>query len=826
MRHSRPLSVVATISLSIVALACQRAVRDAAPAPAATVANASGYRVPPPDVVAILDAPPTPAMIRSPDRARFLRVHSAALPSLEEVAEPFAGLAGVRVSPERGARRRTQSATRFEIETVADGRMLDVATPKDVRLAAPDWLTDGKQFAFVVSPREPDGKDGVELWLGDAATGKTHRVTNRRLNDVTGAGAQQWNGDAAFLAWLVPKDRGPAPKNPRTPEGPNRSETAGRTAQVRTYQDLLKSAHDDQLFEHWFTSQLARVTCDGKVTEIGAPGIYSSAEPSPDGRFLLVDRVHGPWSHAVPFGDFAHSIEVWSVDGTKLVTIADLPVADATPIEGVPTGPRSVDWQPLADATLVWREALDEGDPRKKVEARDRLMMLAAPFTQAATEIARTKDRCRGVAWTDRAGVALVSEFDRDRRWITTTLRDLGNGGATLGAPVFDRSANDAYGDPGTPLSHELADGRSVVMTAGDVLWLAGAGASKDGERPFLDRLDLGTRKTERLFQSPADAHTSFTSFLDDPPDLAHGFIVRRESPSDPPNWFVRAADGSLRALTTFADPHPQLTGIHREIVTCNRADGVKLSGTLYLPPNAKPGERLPLVMWAYPLEYNDAATGGQVRSTANRFTRLSGLSPLLFLTQGYAVLDNAAMPVVGDPATMNDTFIEQIVASAKAEIDELDRRGVIDRTRVGVGGHSYGAFMTANLLANCDLFKAGIARSGAYNRTLTPFTFQSERRTLWEAKDTYLRMSPFMYADRLKAPLLMFHGEADSNPGTFPIQSRRLFEALMGLGGTARLVTLPNEDHGYAARESVQDVVAESFEWFDRYVKNAPPAR
>ncbi len=814
--------------LVLVGPACHRVVNESAGVAISAATAASGYKLPPKDVVAIVDAPPTPGMLRSPDRARFVRVHSAALPSLEEVAAPFVGLAGTRVDPEHGTRRRTQFALRYEVQSVADGRVIAVDTPRGARLGTPEWMPDGQSFTFTITPSDDDrGGDGLELWTCDAKTGKTRRVTNRRVTDVSGIGANAWNGEAALIASLVPRNRGATPAAPRVPEGPNTSETAGRTAQVRTWQDLLKSAHDDRLFAHWFESQLARVTQDGKVTEIGAPGIYVQASPSPDGRFLLVDRVHGPWSHAVPVSSFAHAIEVWTASGEKVTTIADLPVSDDVPIEGVETGPRSVGWRALEPATLVWREALDDGDPRKKVEARDRVMTLLAPFNAPATEVTRTKERCRSISWTDRAGLALVTEYERDRRWITTTLRDFDNGGATLGAPLFDRSSNDAYGDPGTPVTRTLADGDSVVWVDGDAIWLSGQGASKDGERPFLDRLELTTRKSERVFQSPAEAHTSFAGFLADP---TAGFVVRRESPTEPPNWHVRASDGSMRALTDFADPHPQLTGIKKELITCTRGDGVKLSGTLYLPKDARPGEKLPLVMWAYPMEYNDASTGGQVRGTANRFTRLSGLSPLFFLTQGYAVLDNAAMPVVGDPATMNDTFVEQIVASAKAEIEALDQRGLIDKNKVGVGGHSYGAFMTANLLAHSDLFKAGIARSGAYNRTLTPFTFQSERRTLWEAKDTYLRVSPFMYADQLKTPILLIHGEADSNPGTFPIQSRRLYEALMGVGGTARLVTLPHEDHGYTGRESVLHVIAESFEWFDRWVKNAPqsaaPAR
>jgi dipeptidyl aminopeptidase/acylaminoacyl peptidase len=274
--------------------------------------------------------------------------------------------------------------------------------------------------------------------------------------------------------------------------------------------------------------------------------------------------------------------------------------------------------------------------------------------------------------------------------------------------------------------------------------------------------------------------------------------------------------------LTHYKDPAPQLRSIKKELVTYKRPDGVQLSFTLYLPPDYKPGERLPTIVWAYPLEFNDAGTAGQVVGSPNLFTTLNGNSILFMLTQGYAILDNATMPVVGDPETVNNTYIEQIVASAKAAIDKAVDMGVTDRNRVGVGGHSYGAFMTANLLAHSDLFRAGVARSGAYNRTLTPFGFQSERRTLWQAPEMYARVSPFMYADKIKTPLLLIHGEADNNPGTFPVQSERMYQAIKGNGGTVRLVLLPLESHGYVARESVEHVLYEMISWFDRWVKPA----
>jgi dipeptidyl aminopeptidase/acylaminoacyl peptidase len=381
---------------------------------------------------------------------------------------------------------------------------------------------------------------------------------------------------------------------------------------------------------------------------------------------------------------------------------------------------------------------------------------------------------------------------------------------------LFDRSRHDRYGDPGRPVQVTLACGTRVVKVEDGSIYLAGSGATPEGDRPFLDRMKLEDKSTERLFQATAESYASFVDFVGD----KGAFVIRRESPKDPPNYFL-VEDGKERALTEFPDPHPQLTGIEKKLLTYKRRDGVPLSGTLYLPPDWDGETRLPLLVWAYPIEYRDKKTAGQVRARPNRFTRLAGTSPLMFLTQGYAVLDGAAMPVIGHPETMNDTLIPQLVQAAKAAIDAVVKEGVADRDRVAISGHSYGAFMTANLLAHSDLFRAGIARSGAYNRTLTPFGFQSERRTLWEGRDAYIKVSPLFSADKIDEPLLMFHGEDDNNSGTYPLQSKRLFHAIKGLGGTARLVMLPKESHGYRARESILHVLAESFEWLDTHVKS-----
>jgi len=471
---------------------------------------------------------------------------------------------------------------------------------------------------------------------------------------------------------------------------------------------------------------------------------------------------------------------------------------------------------------------------------RDRILMLKAPFSGSPTELVKTEHRFGGLQWGEKGGLAFVSDYDRNRRWRRTFLLNADNP-AESPRLVWSLSVQDRYNDPGTPVFRPLPSGHRAILQSGDWIYLSGSGASPEGDRPFLDRFNLKTLKSERLFRCDTKSYETVVALLSDD---GTQFITRRESPTEPPNYYLRtlaeafasagsgssgtasagASEPAMKALTQFPDPTPQLRNIKKELVTYMRPDGVQLSFTLYLPPGYKEGTRLPTVVWAYPVEFTDPAVASQVTGSTQRFTTILGPSHLFFLLSGYAILDNAAMPVVGDPETVNNTYIEQIVASAKAAIDKAVELGVTDPDRVGVGGHSYGAFMTANLLAHSDLFRAGIARSGAYNRTLTPFGFQNERRTLWEAPELYIKVSPFMNAHKINEPILLIHGEADDNTGTFPIQSERMYQALRGNGATVRLVMLPHEAHGYAARETIEHVLYEMISWFDKYVKNAPP--
>ncbi len=773
------------------------------------------YKLPPREVVEIFDAPAPPTAVLSPRGDALLLVAVESNPPLALIAEPFLRLAGVRITPATSARRRTQRYTGLSLQPTEAGAAIAVALPQGAHIGLPVWSHDAKRFAFA-----RDLADGVELWVGDAATGHAKPLSNLRLNDVLGP-AFSWMPDNNWLlVRAIPKGRGPAPAEPRVPEGPVIDETAGKRSQVATYEDLLANEHDALLFEHYARSQMTLVdVASGAQRPVGEAGLNVFAKPSPDAKYLLLTRTQRPFSYRVPFQSFARTVEVWDAQGKRVATIADLPVSDEVPRQGVPTGPRAVSWQPLQLATLVWTEARDGGDPVKPASFRDELMTLSAPFAEKPRPLLRLKHRYQEIDWLGRRNQALVSERDRARRWVTTHLVD-------LAAPetdklVFDRNVNDAYKDPGDPVKDYRPNGEELALQDGDRVYLAGNGASAEGDRPFLDALDLKTLQRERLFQSADGRFERFLGFVRASRSKS---VIRSESPSEPPNeWTLDLKTHERQRLTAYQDPAPRLRGVKKELIKYTRKDGVALSGTLYLPADHKPGTRLPALLWAYPLEYSDADTAGQVRSSPSAFTRLSGPSPVFLVTQGYAVLMDATMPVVGDPETVNNTYVEQISESARAAVEKLDALGVADPKRVVVGGHSYGAFMTANLLAHTDIFVAGIAGSGAYNRTLTPFGFQTERRTFWEAGDVYMKMSPFVFANKINEPVLLTHGEADDNSGTFPIQSQRLFAAIRGNGGTARLVMLPHEAHGYRGRESVLHALAEMIDWADRWAKPHP---
>lgn len=772
------------------------------------------YQKPAKEILDVLHAPASPSTFINPAKTHILLMDRRLYPGIEELAAPVHRIAGLRINPaNNGPHSPGQVFTGMTLLHIESGKQTRLAAPAGAKLGAPVWSPDGQRFAVANSTA-----GSIDLYLGSIQSTALRRVPGVRLNDTTGDPFDWWSGSKELIVRLVPAGRGPAPKPPTAPSGPNVQESAGRSGPVRTYQDMLTSPYDEALFDYYCTSQLASVDyATMKVTPVGKPAIFAEADPAPDGKHLLVGFVQRPYSYVHGYYLFPRETVVWDRTGKTVYPVHKRGLLDSVPIEGVATGPRNISWRPNEPATLLWWEALDNGDPKVKVPNRDKLMMAKAPFT-SPVEVTRTVHRAMGVMHGE-GGLALISDYDRNRRWVTTTRIFLDDRNAEA-KTVWSRSMQDRYGNPGRPLMKRLPNGATIIHQSGDFVFLAGEGATPKGDRPFLDRMNIKTWQTERIFRAGEAGYESVVGLLSDD---GSRFVTSYEDPSTPPNLMIRIAGAEKRTpITNFTDPTPQLRQIKQQLVTYKRADGVQLSFTLFLPPGYKEGTRLPTILYAYPLEYNDADTAGQIGGSTQRFVQMRGASHLFLLLAGYAILNNATIPIVGDPETVNNTYIEQLVASAKAAIDKAVEMGVTDPKRVGVTGHSYGGFMTANLLAHCDLFRTGVARSGAYNRTLTPFGFQSERRTFWQARDVYMKMSPFTYADKINEPILLIHGEADNNPGTFPVQSDRLYQAVRGNGGTVRLVFLPFESHGYAAKESLEHVLWETQAWFDRYVKGA----
>ncbi|WP_420125686.1 S9 family peptidase [Longimicrobium sp.] len=786
----------------------------------------TGYLRPPDPIPAIVTAEPTPTVMVGRDRQTLAIVTREALPSIEQMAEPELRLAGYRVSPRTNGISGTRAAygSGLAFQDLESGRQRVVQLPAGARIAYAGWSTDGRRLAFVNAL-----PNGLELWVAEVATGQARRVMGPELNGTLTTPYRWLPDNSGFVVARVVPGRGPAPRPSEVPSAPIIQESLGRTAPARTYQDLLQSAGDEALFEHYFTAQLSRVPLDGeRPTDVGEPGIFFGFAPSPDGRFLLVTRVKRPYSYVVPAYNFPQEVSVVDArTGARVKLVADVPLSDNLPpsFDAVPEGPREVQWRSDAPATLAWVEALDGGDPRREAALRDRVVMLAAPFTAQPTRLIDVEHRVSYVGWGS-GDMAIVQAQWFNTRWQKRFAVSPDNPSA---APrlMSDRSYQDRYSDPGIPLTTTTPSGHEVLRFTGDGrgIFLTALGASERGNYPFLDVMDIASGAKRRLWRTEDPYYETVLAVLD-----ADGgrILTRRESITEAPNVYVRTLRGNrARAVTNFPDPAPQLANVQRQMITYTRADGVRLNGTLYLPPgyDARRDGPLPLVMWAYPTEFRDASAAGQITDSPNRFSRPGGTSHLFLLLAGYAVLDNPTMPIVGEgEAEPNDTYVEQLVASAQAAVDKVVEMGVADRDRIAVGGHSYGAFMTANLLAHSDLFRAGVARSGAYNRTLTPFGFQAEQRTYWEATDTYTRMSPFTFANRVNEPILLIHGANDDNSGTFPVQSERFYAALKGHGATVRYVVLPLEAHGYRARESVLHTLAETINWLDTHVKNAPP--
>ena len=766
----------------------------------------------------MLDAPQLPVVGLSPAAEWMVEFSQMELPPIEELAEPVVAIAGLQINPQTWGPAKAGYYSGIAVCRREEKTVRPVALPSDARVRDLAWSDCGRYLSFTHTQLSGDDS-GISLWVLDITSGQAKAVTGPIINATCG-GPIHWLPDNTILC-KVRTDGGPPPAKAVIPAGPIIEESLGRVAPARTYTNLLANPHDEALLEYYFSSQLVQISLDGEKTPITSAELFTGVSPSPDGQWIKVIKTHRPFSYQVPLSRFPKRTEILNFKGDSVYTLADLPLAEEISInfDSVRDGRRMSSWRADQPATLYWVEALDGGDADKKSEYRDRLHTLSAPFTGSPSELWKTELRFNTLDWGN-GQVAIAYEALYSTRQLRTW--KISPDQNTPPKLLEARNFQDAYSNPGEPMTvrGEYAWHVLQMSVEGDI-YLNGRGASDAGIYPFLDRFNLETGEKERLWQSGEESFARVRKVLD---PQAKQLIVVRESKTEPSNyWLYERLTKAETALTHFSDPLPWYENIHKEVVRYTRADGLELSGTLYLPPdhNIEIDGPLPTLLWVYPEEHKSRDTASQVTRAENTFGRPSRSSVMFLLTQGYALLSGPTMPIVGEGDTEpNDTYLEQLVSSAQAAVDYLVERGVSERDRLAIGGHSYGAFTTANLLAHTDLFAAGIARSGAYNRSLTPFGFQGEQRSFWDATDTYMKMSPFTCADQINHPLLLIHGAKDNNTGTFPIQSDRLYEAIKGLGGTVRYVSLPYEEHDYRSRESVGHVLWEMVRWLNTYVK------
>lgn len=776
------------------------------------------YQTPPQSIADLFNAPATPSVTFNKDGSMMLVLERNEAPSIEDLAQPELRIGGIRINPAISGQSRAGSFTNLKIKKTRSGEESQVkGLPSNPKMNGFSLSLDEKYLAFTQTE-----SNGISLWVVDMATLEAKKLTEPILNQVFG-NSVAWLPDNSIVIKAVNPSRGAMPKAPASPAGPVIQETSGNAAPSRTYQDLLTNPYDEALFAYFMDSQLMKVNLDGSKVPVGKPAMIKSMDISPDGNYLLIESIQKPFSYLVPADRFPYTVEIWSTVGEMVKTLAQIPLDEVRPtgFDATVTGIRNVNWRADKPATLYWAEAQDKGDPRVKVEERDIVYTLSAPFTAEKQKLVGTALRFGGISWSDDS-FAILNE-----RWFAsrTEKRSVINPSNPAQAPkvIIERSSDDLYNDPGSPLFTRNAFGRNVLLRKGDLVYMTSEGGSPEGSMPFLSTFNTSTKEQKILWRSQAPYYERVAKVL---AADATEFITIKEGTDLQPNYWLINTKKRIAPMqvTNFAHPYESIKGIKKQLVTYKRKDGLNLSAIVYTPEGYDPAKdgRLPVLMWAYPREYKSAADAAQVRGSKYTFTRLSWGSPIYWVTRGYAIMDQTEMPIVGEgDQEPNDFFIEQLVANAEAAIDHIVEMGIGDRNKIAVGGHSYGAFMTANLLSHTNIFAAGIARSGAYNRTLTPFGFQYEQRTYWEAPEVYFNMSPFSFAHQVKTPILLIHGEADNNSGTFPIQSERYYNALKGHGATTRLVFLPHESHGYAAKESVLHTLWEMDMWLEKYVKS-----
>lgn len=779
------------------------------------------YQVPPKPIMELADYERAPAVAVDSRKEYMLLSYRPTYKSLDDLNQTEMSLAGLRVNPVTNISSSMSYINNLKVQKVMEEEAIQVSgLPANPKISNLIWSPDETKVAFTHTTAT-----GVELWVMDFATATARKLTGATLNANLGNPIDWYRDSNSMLVKMLPAGR-PALVDTKNaiPAGPVISISDGTVSQNRTYQDMLKNPGDEANFVTLTTSELYQVKLDGSKTLYKPAGMYAGTAFSPNGNLLMVTTFNKPFSYIVPLNRFPQLTVVYDLQGKEVKKIADLPLAEVMPkgFMAVAKGMRAINWRSDESATLVYAEALDEGDPQKKVDFRDAVYTWKAPFTSKPELLVKTKLRFGGITWGN-ATTAILEEQWYDTRTERTLLLNPSKPAAEPRL-ILERNFQDVYSDPGRFETNKNEYGKYVLTQDGTKLFLIGDGYTRDGQFPFIDEFDTKTLKTKRLYQSN---YTDKMEEIFDFTDVKTGeVLVRLQSKSEYPNYYIRNLKRRIAPLrlTNFPNPFASIENVYKEVIKYKRADGVELSGTLYLPAGydrTAKTEKLPLLIWAYPAEYKDKNSAGQSTANPNEFTFPYYGSFVYWVTRGYAVLDDAAFPIVGEgDEEPNDTFVEQLNANAKAAIDAVDNLGYINRKKVGVGGHSYGAFMTANLLTHSDLFACGIARSGAYNRTLTPFGFQREQRNYWEVPDVYNRMSPFMNAEKMKTPLLLVHGEADNNPGTFTLQTERYFQALKGLGAPARMVILPKEMHGYVARENILHLLWEQDQFLEKYLK------
>ncbi len=785
-----------------------------------TTINNTTYQLPPKEIANLVDITPTPAISISPDGQWMMLLERPNLPSIEVLAQPELKLAGIRINPRTNGESRTAYYTNLKRRNIDGTNEQTIkGLPEQVKIQYISWSPNSAHLAFTVTET-----NGISLWVVNVQTLQAKQLTTAVLNNVFSGHPFTWMPDGQSLIYRsILENRGHIPEASLIPTGPKVQESLGKTAAARTYQDLLKNEYDAQLFEYYATSQMMQTDLQGNQQTVGTAAIIDSFSPSPNGQYILLQTICRPFSYLVPYFRFPMEIILWDKVKGQTINITKLPLAEDVPVAfgSVRTGPRYFTWRADAPATLYWVEAQDGGDAGKEAEIRDQMFFMEAPFMGKKQASVSTKLRYGGVVWGNGELAVLYQWWWKNRQEITSFFQP--DQPSLPTKTVFEQSWEDRYHLPGNFVTEPNKAGKRILKISKNKksLYLIGEGASPEGNRPFVDELDIFTQEKKRWWRSQSPYYERPMKIMDEQQGI---ILTYRQSQEERANYFLRHLNNdTLQQITHFPHPYPQLKNTQKQLLKYQRKDGVKLTATLYLPPNydkEKDG-RLPVLVWAYPREFKSAAAAGQVKESPHQFLMLWSGSPLYWLMKGYAVLQNPSMPIIGEGDTEpNDTYIKQLADDAEAAINHLvDDLGIADRKRFVIGGHSYGAFMTANLLAHTDLFAAGIARSGAYNRTLTPFGFQAEERTLWEVPDIYIDMSPFMYAHKIKSPLLLIHGDADNNPGTYPMQSERFYYALKGHGATVRLVMLPHESHGYRARESVMHVLWEIDQWLTKYV-------